>query len=174
LIDEFGPSKVGIKLNPCGGYNDTGMPLQENIDTFTYYINQILARKVAYIQLVRYVAVMDPQIEGQGRAIQHDVLATYGPLIKSPSKPSPTTKLLLNGALTPTEANELIAKNLIDAAVFGTLWIGNPDLQTRIENGWKLNENPNRKMFYAFPGDDPKEGYADYPRAEEAKASSNL
>lgn len=143
------------------------MPLQEAIETFTHYIKECLSRNIAYIQLVRYLPAMDPEIEGKKRATVHDVLATYGPLIKSPSKPSITTKLLLNGALTPRETNDLIGLNLIDAAVFGTLWIGNPDLQTRIEKGLPINEKPETKSFYAFPDGDPRVGYSDYPKAGE-------
>lgn len=40
------------------------MPLQEAIDTYTHYIKELLARNIAYIQLVRYLPAMDPEIEG--------------------------------------------------------------------------------------------------------------
>lgn len=40
------------------------MPLQETIDTFTYYIKQLVSRDIAYIQLVRYLDPMDPEIDG--------------------------------------------------------------------------------------------------------------
>lgn len=104
---------------------------------------------------------------GKKRGTPHDVLGTYGPLIKDPSNPSASdrTKLLLNGGLNPNQANELIAEQLIDAAVFGSLWISNPDLQRRVEQGKELNMQPDRKTFYGFPGDDPKVGYSDYPDA---------
>jgi len=161
LIDVWGPGRVGIKLNPTGGYDDVGMPLQETVDTFTYYITEICRLGIAYVQLVRYLPVMDPEFDGQKRATAHDILATYGHLVKL----SPSTKLLLNGALTPEEANDMIAAGQIDAAVFGTLWISNPDLQTRIEKGVPLNMDLDTKTFYGFPGDDPKVGYSDYPDA---------
>ncbi|KAG8954531.1 hypothetical protein FRC00_005848 [Tulasnella sp. 408] len=167
LISIWGPDRVGIKINPCGGYDDVGMPLEETKETFTYYIQEILKLKLAYIQLVNYLSQMDPEFDGKKRGTPHDVLGTYGPLIKDPSNPatSDTTKLLLNGGLNPDQANELISSQLIDAAVFGTLWISNPDLQTRLEQGKELNTQPDHKTFYGFPGDDPRVGYSDYPDA---------
>lgn len=63
LISEMGADRVGIKLNPCGGYNDVGMELDDQIATYKYYIGEIEKRNIAYIQLVRYVDVMDPEYE---------------------------------------------------------------------------------------------------------------
>jgi 2,4-dienoyl-CoA reductase-like NADH-dependent reductase (Old Yellow Enzyme family) len=128
----------------------------------------------------------DPNSEFK-RGIPHDVLAVYGPLIKvpkvslkehkeeqirgeampDPSSPNPTpTRLFLNGAITPSEANHLIDEGLVDAVVFGTLWIGNPDLQKRIEGGLDvgagINAAPNTKTFYQAPSGNPHEGYTDY------------
>ncbi|KAG8904600.1 hypothetical protein FRC01_008676 [Tulasnella sp. 417] len=167
LISVWGPDRVGIKINPCGGYDDVGMPLEETKETFTYYIEEILKLKVAYIQLVNYLPQMDPELDGKKRGTPHDVLGTYGPLVKDPANPSAssTTKLLLNGALNPDQANELISSQLIDAAVFGTLWIGNPDMQARVEQGKELNTQPDHKTFYGSPGGDPRVGYSDYPDA---------
>ncbi|KAJ3556668.1 hypothetical protein NM688_g1897 [Phlebia brevispora] len=76
----------------------------------------------------------------------------------------------LNGGLTPSEADKLIEEGKIDAAVFGTLWIANPDLQKRIEKGMdiggkgiSLDLDPT--TFYGVPGIDPRKGYTDYPAA---------
>jgi 2,4-dienoyl-CoA reductase-like NADH-dependent reductase (Old Yellow Enzyme family) len=175
------------------------MPLPETIPTFVHYITQISALGIAYVQLVRYVPVMDLPLQEQQldeddpegqfkRGIPHDALAVYGPLVKLPrplakdhhepqvrgaavppkgAGPTPT-RLLLNGALTPHEAAELIAEGTIDGVVFGQLWIGNPDLQKRIEAGLDvggkgINDTPNAKSFYQAPSGDPHEGYTDYP-----------
>jgi hypothetical protein len=40
------------------------MPLQDTIDTFSWYISQIDELKLAYVQLVQYVPGMDPTING--------------------------------------------------------------------------------------------------------------
>ena len=40
------------------------MPLQDTIDTFTYYIEECIKLDLAYIQLVNYVPAMDPDFDG--------------------------------------------------------------------------------------------------------------
>lgn len=126
------------------------------------------------------------------RGVPHDVIAVYGPLIKPPAvvledhkeervrgsampdagaatNPVPT-RLFINGGFTPTEADKLIADGVVDAVVFGQLWIGNPDLQKRIEAGLDvggkgINDAPNVKTFYQAPSGNPHEGYTDYTTA---------
>jgi 2,4-dienoyl-CoA reductase-like NADH-dependent reductase (Old Yellow Enzyme family) len=90
------------------------------------------------------------------------VLKSYRPCLKN-------SAFLLNGGLTPEEANELIAAKEIDAAVFGTLWIGHPDLAKRIEHGLPLDAKLDFKTFYGpgpeAPYEQQKNGYTDYPAA---------
>jgi 2,4-dienoyl-CoA reductase-like NADH-dependent reductase (Old Yellow Enzyme family) len=90
------------------------------------------------------------------------VVKTYRPCIKKSS-------FFLNGDLTPEEANQLIAAKEIDAAVFGTLWIGHPDLAKRVEHGVPLNAKLDPSTFYGLgpqiPYEQQKEGYTDYPAA---------
>ncbi|GJE88362.1 alkene reductase [Phanerochaete sordida] len=203
LVEVWGPARVGIKVNPCGGYNDMGMPIPDTMTTFTYYLTEISAMKVAYVQLVRYLPIMDIPIpvppsarqmeDGRQymRGVPHDVLAVYGPLIKpppaslaqhaeeqlrGPAMPKPAfdarnptpTRLFLNGGLSPEEVEGLLDQGLIDGAVFGTLWICNPDLQKRLEGGLAVNMKPDVKTFYAYQSD-PREGYTTYPEAEGSK-----
>ena len=84
------------------------------------------------------------------------------------NNPTPT-KLFLNGALSPREASDPLEKEKIDATVFGTLWINNPDLQKRLEMGMDighgLNMDVDPKTFYGVPGMDPSIGYIDWPTA---------
>jgi 2,4-dienoyl-CoA reductase-like NADH-dependent reductase (Old Yellow Enzyme family) len=90
------------------------------------------------------------------------VLKSYRPCIKN-------SALLLNGGLTPEEANELIAAKEIDAAVFGTLWIGHPDLAKRIGHDLPLDAKLDFTTFYGpgpeAPYEQQKKGYTDYPTA---------
>ena len=120
------------------------------------------------------------------RGTPHDVLAVYGGLFKSvPSslkdhaeemlrgsampKPefdtrNPTpTRVFMNGSISPEEAENMIAQGTVDAVVFGKLWIGNPDLQRRIERDAAVNNNPDVKTFYGRPHIDLAIGYTDYP-----------
>ena len=68
VIDElsavYGNNRVGIKLSPCGGYNDMGMSEQDTVETYTYLIKQLNARHIAYIQIARYWAMGDPEKRG--------------------------------------------------------------------------------------------------------------
>lgn len=183
------------------------MPLPDTIMTFSYFLTQVSAMKPAYVQLVRYISIMDvplladPSVKQAEdthptqelkRGTPHDVLAVYGGIIKplpfalkehaeeqirGPAMPAaeldklnPTpTRLFVNGGLQPDEAEELVAAEVVDAAVFGTLWIGTPDLEYRIEKGIPVNMQPDVKTFYGAPGDDQRVGYTTFPFAEEAK-----
>ncbi|KIK38151.1 hypothetical protein CY34DRAFT_809635 [Suillus luteus UH-Slu-Lm8-n1] len=162
FVSVWGNKRVAVRLNPTGGYNDMGMPLQENIDTFQYFISQADDLDLGYICLLRYNPALDPEIDGQLRAIKHDVLKTYRPCIKK-------SPLFLNSGLTPEEANELIAAKEIDAAVFGVLWIGHPDLAKRIEHDIPLDAKLDPETFYGrgpqIPYEEQKKGYTDYPAA---------
>ncbi|KAG1725289.1 uncharacterized protein EDB91DRAFT_97344 [Suillus paluster] len=162
LVSIWGSKRVAVRLSPAGGYNDMGMPLQENIDTFRYFISQADLLDLGYISLIRHIPAMDPEFDGNHRATKHDVLKTYRPCIKK-------SALLLNGDLTPEEANQLIVAKEIDAAVFGTLWIGHPDLAKRIEQDIPLDTKLDLKTLYGggaqIPYEQQKKGYTDYPAA---------
>lgn len=77
------------------------------------------------------------------------------------------SKLILNAGLTPDEAEQLITSDKIDAAMFGSLWISNPDVTKRIEHGIPLNTKIDWPNVYGHgPGTDQSKGYTDYPAAE--------
>ena len=168
------------------------MPYPDTLATYTYYLTQIRAMNPAYVQLARYIPAYDvPTAESTPdklikRGCPHDVLTVYGPIIKPPpsvlsdhtvdsflgpalpttdfAKSNPTpTRLLLNAGLQPEEAEQLIAEEKIDAAVFGYLWMGNPDLQARLEHGVELNMEVDLKTLYGKEdGEDLAVGYNDY------------
>lgn len=212
LIEVWGPARVGIKLSPCGGYSDVGyvvpcdagdtyystwkfpsMPLPDTIMTYTYYVTRVAAMKPAYVQLLRYVHILDALIPSSGdkvlkRGVPHDVLSVYAGLIKpSPASlqehtmahirgsampkpeydaknPSPT-RVFINGGLNLEEAESFISEGLVDAAVFGRMWLGNPDFQWRLENDISVNGNLDFKTFYDIVENDPRVGYSDYDEA---------
>jgi 2,4-dienoyl-CoA reductase-like NADH-dependent reductase (Old Yellow Enzyme family) len=99
---------------------------------------------------------------GKHRATKHDVLETYRSCVKN-------SAFFLNGGLTPEEADQLIAAKEIDAAVFGILWIGHPDLAKRIEHGIPLDAQLDPTTLYGpgpqAPYEQQKKGYTDYPIA---------
>ncbi|KAJ7106183.1 hypothetical protein C8R44DRAFT_805844 [Mycena epipterygia] len=48
-------ANVSMKISPAGGFNDMGMPLQETIETYSYFISEDDKLNVSYITLARYV-----------------------------------------------------------------------------------------------------------------------
>jgi len=174
ICSVYPPSKVGIKLNPCGGYNDVGMNEQDTKETFGAIIEYCVKKGLAYVQLVRYLPFMDFEYApGKFRAETHlDVLETFGPTILGSQG---RTKLLYNGNVSAKEADELIEQGKIDGVTLGRSFINNPDLPKRLFEGKPLNEELGfplqPKFFYSFLTK-PSEGYSDYPDYEEAVKKS--
>jgi 2,4-dienoyl-CoA reductase-like NADH-dependent reductase (Old Yellow Enzyme family) len=161
VSDVFGPDRVGLRISPCGGYNDVGMPLQETKDTFSYLISEAEKLKAAYIAIIRYAEMFDVKFDDKLRGTPHDVVEVYGPLIKN-------AKFFLNMGLTAEEAASLIEAGKIDGAVFGRDWITNPDLAHRIRDGKPLNNAIDYATLYGHGGtqEEERKGYVDYPFAE--------
>ncbi|KIY48065.1 flavo protein NADH-dependent oxidoreductase [Fistulina hepatica ATCC 64428] len=156
LIEVWGADRVAIKINPGGGYNDMGMPLQETLDTYSHFVREANKLGLAYINLVRYNIAYDPT----GRGTEHDVIASYGPLVTAP------TLLVGNAGYTPEEAAEAVESGKMDAVSFGCLWVSNPDLVKRVEQEKDLNTQIDYKRLYGSnSGEEAEErkGYNDYP-----------
>ncbi|KAK0462033.1 uncharacterized protein EV420DRAFT_1619413 [Desarmillaria tabescens] len=146
-VDVWGANRVGIKLNPPGGYNDVGMPLQETLDTFGYLISEI-------DKLGDRLQNLDPVIDGARRATKHDVIGTYAPLLKNP-------------ATKGEEAARYVEDEKVDGVFFGIPWVANPDLGKRFEKGVALEGNIDFMTLYGHGGTeaDERKGYVDYPVA---------
>ncbi|KAG7091779.1 hypothetical protein E1B28_008181 [Marasmius oreades] len=159
VSEVWGPDRVGIKLAPCGGYNDVGMPLEETLETYRYLISEIEKLKLAYVCVVRYAEAMDPVIDGKKRATQHDVVESYRSCVKD-------VRFHLNSGLTPPEAAGLIKDGKADAAVFGFLYVAHPDLAKRIQFGKPLHPEITKfETLYGREGtlEEQAAGYTDYP-----------
>ncbi|KAJ7589870.1 hypothetical protein C8J56DRAFT_936383 [Mycena floridula] len=156
LIEVFGSDRVAIKLSPSGGYNDMGMPLQETLDTFSYFITEADKLKLSYICLARPSAMLDPT----GRGTAHDVVESYRHLIKH-------AKAFYNADFTPEEAAALVESGKADGVFFGRLFINHPDLAKRIEFGKPLDNPIDYMTLYGTGKDEVTEakGYTDYPAA---------
>ncbi|EEB92268.1 hypothetical protein MPER_09250, partial [Moniliophthora perniciosa FA553] len=64
VSEVLGSDRVVIKLSPCGGYNDVGMPLEDTLETFRYFITQADNLRLAYICLVGYDERLNIVIDG--------------------------------------------------------------------------------------------------------------
>ena len=133
------------------------MPLQETLDTFRYFLSEVDKLKPSYVTLVRYTTMLDPGHRGT----DHDVLESYGPVLK-------TAKVVVNGGVTPEEGAGLVAGAKVDVVSFGMLFISHPDLAKRVKNSKPL-DNP-VQFGHLYGGQnggsgDTNVGYTDYPEA---------
>jgi N-ethylmaleimide reductase len=125
--------KVGMKVSPGFDFNDIQFP--DPMPTFL-----ALAKAVTPLQPA-YLHVMRAGIGAEGAL--RDVF--------------PGT-LLVGGGFKGEEARKALAEGRADGIVFGSTFLANPDLLTRLEANAPLN-TPDPSTFYT-PG--PK-GYTDYP-----------
>jgi 2,4-dienoyl-CoA reductase-like NADH-dependent reductase (Old Yellow Enzyme family) len=169
----FEPGNIGIKLNPTGGLNDVEMPLEATLETYGALIKTLVSKKVGYIQLVRFFEFFDQVIEGEKRATKMDVWETFAPLTSGSS-----TRVFLNGNISPEEAERLIASGIGDAVVIGRPMINNADYYKRTQNGrplgsldsmdpgtWYRSHTEPVPKYGNLP--DPHIGLTDYPFAAE-------
>lgn len=140
MTEVAGGDRVGIKLAPEMGFN--GVSDDAPQETFRYLVEQLAPLDLAYL----HVAVMKPGF---------DYHAMLRPLFKG--------AYLQGAGLDQHKAEALIAEGRADAAVFGSLFLANPDLPQRFAAGAPLNV-PNRDTFFS-PG---PQGYIDYPTMKEA------
>jgi len=70
------------------------MPLDETIETFSYFISEIDKLGIAYINITRFVPDTDPEFDGSA---EHEVIETYAHLFKN-------AKLFAGGGYTGEEA----------------------------------------------------------------------
>ncbi|TFK38126.1 hypothetical protein BDQ12DRAFT_723486 [Crucibulum laeve] len=159
LIEVFGKN-VAVKLSPAGGYNDVGMPLQETLDTFSYFITAADKLNLSYITLMRYLTERDVEFDGKKRGTNHDILKSYHSLIKN-------AKVFINNNVTPEEGGELVSSEKVDGISLGIPWITHPDLVKRLEHGKALDNTPDYVHFqWGKSEKDLEVGYTDYPTAQ--------
>ncbi|KAJ7118736.1 hypothetical protein C8R44DRAFT_878292 [Mycena epipterygia] len=157
LVEVWGPD-VSLKINPAGGYNDMGMPLQETIDTFGYLLREADKLGLSYVTLVRYSAGLDPEYDGVKRGTVHDVVETFSPFLKN-------THICVNCGVTPAEAEELVSSGKAAGVFFGLNWVTHPDVGRRIKENKPLDNAPDFAHLYGAVGVDPALGYVDYKGA---------
>ncbi|KAF9478936.1 FMN-linked oxidoreductase [Pholiota conissans] len=158
-VTEVWGHDVAIKLSPAGGYNDMGMPLQETLDTYSYFITEADKLGLSFFELVRYSPKFDVEFDGVSRATKHDVLESYRPYVKN-------AKLFLNADVLPEEGEALVAAGKIDGIFIGFNFITHPDLVKRVAHGKPLNNVPNIPHLQTNKDSgDWATGYTDYPVA---------
>jgi N-ethylmaleimide reductase len=135
MASVVGAERIGIKLTPETEFN--GALDDDPVETYT-----TLARALGPMRLA-FADVVSPA----GR----DYHAVLRPLM-------PRTAWFAGGGLDAHAAERLVRDKVADAAVFGQLFIANPDLPTRLLRRAQL-QAADHETFY---GGGPR-GYVDYP-----------
>jgi N-ethylmaleimide reductase len=135
MVAEAGGDRVGIKISPEMGFNDTVDANPQ--ETYTYLVDQLKELNLAYLHVALFGAKVD-----------------YHALLR----PRFNGAYLIGGGLDQKAAEIALAEGSANAAVFGGAFLANPDLPERFRQGAALNA-PNKDTFYA-PG---AQGYTDYP-----------
>jgi len=135
MVAEAGSDRVGIKISPEMGFNDTVDATPQ--ETYTYLVEQLRDLNLAYLHVALFGAKVD----------YHALLR---PLFKG--------AYLIGGGLTQASAEAALAEGHADATAFGGGFLANPDLVERFRQGAELNM-PDKNSFYS-PG---AQGYTDYP-----------
>src|SRR3984957_10714955 len=146
-IPAIGANRLGVRLSPYGQYG--GILDSDPIALFTYVLSELSSRKIAYVHL----------IEARGSEIGiTDVLHANAPGNAQLFRPSFSGPLISAGAYTPESGALTLDNGQADAIAFGRLFLANPDLVARVQQGVSLN-SPDRSTFY---GGSPR-GYTHFP-----------
>ena len=144
IADAIGAERVGYRISPTGPYN--GMNDSDPIQTFSYGAQQLAGIGIAYLHVLEALP---------GNRFHNPKTPEALPHIRSAF----TGFLVANGGYSPEKADEVINAGACDAVAFGTLYISNPDLVYRLENGVKEFNEADVTTYYSS-GD---KGYTDYP-----------
>lgn len=160
LIEVFGASRVGIKLSPCGRFND--MFDSDPLSLCKYLLPELGKRKIAFVEVAKapdfrkvdnlYGIEGEDQIENffgtlKSLFFYEDQNVGYKPTF------------IANNGIDLETAKNLVSEGKCDLVSFGRLYISNPDLAERFKNGWELTP-PQIETFYT-PGD---EGFITYKK----------
>lgn len=124
---------MGIKICPSDDNNDTATSFAELTDTYTYYIKQLMARDLGFINLSRRGCDVgrqtddffktDPRPKGKELPPNYEPIKQFGSMIKHPGS---KTMLVVNHEYTVEEAETLLKNNEIDLVTFARPFIYNP------------------------------------------------
>ncbi len=140
MAAEAGGDRVGIKITPEMGFNDLVDATPQ--ETYSHLVTQLAPLQLAYLHV------------GPSRSA-FDYHAFLRPLFDG--------AYLQGGGLTKASAESAIAHGRTDAAVFGSLYLANPDLLQRFLADAPLNA-PDRSTLYTAG----EHGYTDYPTLDPA------
>ncbi len=140
VVDVVGADRTGIRLSPGSPFNSMEETNPEPV--YLALLQALAEQDLAYVHL----------IEVGNRALTKQLRAAWpGTLILNPH-PSPEAF-----PASPDAAVSAVESGVADAVALATMWLANPDLDTRIQAGGPFN-TPDPATFYG--GDHT--GYTDY------------
>ena len=147
VIGVWGADRVGVRLSPYGIANGSGEP--DPMPLYTHAIEQLNPLGLAYLHFI------EPRSSGTGRAEVNwegkpSAMVLFRPIWKG--------ILITAGGFSGEAADAAIRDGFADMIAFGRIFISNPDLPRRLQNGYPLTPY-NRATFYGGEA----EGYTDYP-----------
>jgi len=142
VTGEIGSGRVGVRLSPLNSFNS--MRDSDPESWLRFLSKQLNQFNLAYLHLMRadFFGVQ-----------QADVVTIARENYKG--------HLMVNMGYSGEEAAEAIRNQVADSVAFGTAFLANPDLPSRIKAGAELN-TPDQDTFYTSG----PEGYIDYPFME--------
>jgi N-ethylmaleimide reductase len=146
-IGVWGAARVGVRLSPYGTFND--MRDSDPIKLFTYVLEQLSSRKIAYVHLI------EPRSSSAG---SQDGNIQDAPATAHLFRKAYAGVLISAGGYQRSDAMKVVEEGYADAVAFGRLFISNPDLPKRLEHNAELTKY-DRGTFYGGA----EKGYTDYP-----------
>eukprot|EP00121_Abeoforma_whisleri_P008551 Awhi_evm1s7850 len=151
VLSEWPADKVGIKFSPNGVYGSMGSA--DNVETFTAAIKLAAAKGLAFIEL------MDGLAFGFHELSKPFTLEMGQEAIKSVE--GSETIIMANCGHTQKSAEEAVESGNAGMVSFGRPTITNPDLFDRFANGYELNNEVDRSLWWS--AGTGEKGYTTYP-----------
>lgn len=148
IADAIGAERVGVRFAPLFASTDEervylGLVEQDPHETYIEAVKILQTIGVAYVSLAEADWDSAPELPSSFREA---VRATFSGAI------------IYAGKYTPERAAAAVEAGWADLIAFGRPFIANPDLPTRIANGWPMNPLDASSMYGGT-----EKGYIDYP-----------
>jgi N-ethylmaleimide reductase len=143
----FASDKIGVRLSPYGTFND--MVDSDPVALFTAAINKLNGYNLAYVHMI------EPRSTSAGGG---DQVLEDAPITSEMFRAAYQGKFISAGGYDQAMGEKVLEEGLADAVAYGRLYISNPDLAERFQQGAALNPY-NRATFYGGT----EVGYTDYP-----------
>jgi N-ethylmaleimide reductase len=140
VCNTIGSNKVGIKFSPGMAFND--IHINDSAIIYQHLLEALNKQSLAYVHVMHN----EHHINQPGG---FEPVLAFRNWYKG--------RLLVGGGLTAQSGETMLQQGLADMAVYGALFIANPDLPHRFKHGLPLTEA--KKHFFYTPG---PQGYTDY------------